>query len=154
MTFCCLRETNPTFWKENEALNTWQFLLSVSCMIKWSTLAIDIPWCLPLRFYFKGAVRSQHQGGEGHDRTVTGGTGLGQRRGWGTPSAPSVTDPMTPFTIPRPMRKPLIPSQRAVSHFSTCHNDKSPGNDRDAHFKLMKWCNFVDSQEDCFTKAL
>lgn len=127
---------------------------SFSCMIKWSTLPIDIPWCLPLRFYFRAQCDCSIRGARAMTEWSQGGSGLGQRRGWGTPSAPSVTDPMTPFTTRRPMRKPLIPSQRPVSHFITCHNDKSPGNARDAHFKLMKWCNSVDSQEDCFTKAL
>lgn len=38
----------------------------------------------PLRFYFWGAERLQHQWGESHDRMVTGGMWLGRRRvGWG-----------------------------------------------------------------------
>lgn len=114
-----------------------QFLLSVSCMTKWSAPPIDIPRCLPLRFLLQGPVGSRHQGGG-----VRG----------GTPFAPSATDPMTPLTIQRPMRRPLMQSQWAVSHFITCHGDESPGNHRDAHFALMKCCHLVDSQAVCLHK--
>lgn len=64
--------------------------------------------------------------------------GYGSRSGGHCPpSAPSATHPMTPFSVRRSNEELLLSRQWAVSHFITCHNDKSPGNNQDAHFTLM-----------------
>lgn len=96
--------------------------------MKWSVHPINISWSSPLRFYFRTqcdcSIKGERRCGGVSPRTECSqrGWGLGQTRGRRTPSAPSVTDPMTPFTIHHPMRT----SQWAVSHFITCHNHKSP----------------------------
>lgn len=85
-------------------------------------------------------------------------TGLGRRkrRGGGhrAPSAPSATHPMTPFTARHPLREPPLSRQWAVSHFITCHNDKSPGNNQDAHFSFNETVPFCCLSGGAFlTKA-
>lgn len=109
------------------------------------------PMKIPIKLYLRTHCDSSIRGAHGH---------RGGYRAWSrgggfevTPSAPSVTDPMTPFTIQSPMRKPLMLNQLAVSHFITCHNDKSPGNDRAAHFTLMKCCDFADSLRGLLHKS-
>jgi len=121
----------------------------------------------PVRSHFRAAVCLQHQGGLlcvcvcvcGGGRGFLGGGGgsMTEWSRWGCtgfgggvevpPSAPSATDPMTPFPIQRPMRKPPLPpppnlppavrSQWAASHLvEHVMMISRPGNDPDAHFEV------------------
>lgn len=88
-------------------------------------------------------------------RGVCGGGAVARSGGGGhcTPSAPSATHPMTPFSIRRSNEELLLSRQWAVSHFITCHNDKSPGTNQDAHFTFTKGRNLVDPRGAFLTKA-
>lgn len=152
---CRLRKSNQPIWNK---MKYWTLLDSLFCQfpVWWNgqRSPIDIWRNIPLRFYLRTHCDCSIRGAQALIEWSQGWVrGLVRGGVEVTPSAPSVTNPMTPFTIHSTMRKALISSQWAVSHFITCHNDKSPGNDRDAHFTLMKCCDFADSLEDYFTKA-
>lgn len=131
-----------------------QFLLSVYCMMKWSTLMINIPWWPPLRFYFK--VHCDHNATGARAMTKRswgqGGYKIWSEEGLRYPICTICDISHDPIHHPPCNEKAFISNQWAVSHFMTCHNDNSPGNNRDAHFKLMKQCSLVHSQGDCSQK--
>ncbi len=52
------------------------FAVSPVSMIKWSIMAINIPWCTPLRFYFRVQRDCSIRGDKSRNRLVTGVHGL------------------------------------------------------------------------------